>query len=95
MVNKLLKLWNSNKILFWILFPLIAIAFIVNLFLSTNKDGVVEKMRDIETKDGDLKTDQEVADSMADKHKDRASGIEFQIKKIKESEGDENWHEKI
>ena len=88
----LTNLWEKNKILFWILLPLVIAAFVAKLFLDSNVDGAIEDVNNAQKKDGELGNEQAAANSAADVHKENADKIEDKINTNNSSSGDENWH---
>ncbi len=89
MINKLLGLWEKNKVLFCILLPLVIIAFGIKIFLDLNADAGRQDVIKAENKDQELKKEQDRLNNEANKEKAQADQIEDQINNLDEDEG---WH---
>jgi hypothetical protein len=88
----LTSLWEKNRILFWILLPLVILAFVVKLFLDSNYEGAIDDVNTVQQNDNELGKEQANTNSAADVHKENADRIEGKINLNNNSEGDEKWH---
>ena len=73
-MNKLLDLKKKNKILYYVLFPLVIIALIVKFLMDNNVLGAKKSIKKAELKDIDLKAEQEEAQRKAEVMKAEADG---------------------
>lgn len=94
MIDKILNIKNKSKILYYIIFPLVIIAFIAKFLMENNISGAKKDLKKAEEKDAALKAEQdrleaesEKAKAEADGHKDKAEDLEND----KPSVG-EDWH---
>lgn len=87
----LLSLWGKNKTLFYILLPLVIIAFVSKLVLDSNYQGAIDTVNDAQNADNELAQQQAAANAVANTHNDNANAIEDKIDTIN---GDEGWHKK-
>lgn len=96
MIDKLLNLKHKNKILYYILIPLVAIALLLKLLMELNVLGAKKDIKKAEKKDIDLKAEQEEAMRKAKELQDEAAGhktsAEKHESKASESKGDADWH---
>ena len=86
MLNKILELKSTNKILFWVLLPIVIIAFVVKFLSSNNIEGAKEDLQEAEKTDEVLRNEQEELNNEADK-------LVAEVKN--NTEVDENWHKDV
>lgn len=72
MIEKLLNLKNTNKVLFWVLIPLVAVAFIVNLLMKFNILGAKRDLKKTENQVIDLEKEKDAAIKKANELKNQA-----------------------
>lgn len=108
MISKLLNLKNTNKVLFWVLIPLVALAFIAKFLMDMNIIGAKKYLKKTEDKIIDLQKEKEEAErkaqemlNKAQKHENKAQELHNEADKArdesekKESEKaniDYDWH---
>ena len=95
-MDKLLNLKNTNKVLYYILIPLVLIALAVKFLMDNNIIGAKKSLDDAEKKDIDLKAEQEEAERKAKELQDKANKHGEAAKKHEENadnvDVDEDWH---
>lgn len=110
MIEKLLNLKNTNKILFWVLLPLVAIAFGINLLMKANVLGAKRDLKKTELEVIDLEKEKDAAIKKANelqgeaqthennalKHHDAADDAraESEVQEAMKADRDLNWHKK-
>jgi len=91
MIDKLLGLYKTNKILFFILIIPVAIAFIYKLLMSNNLKQARIEVKQTEEKDKSIIKDQKKTKKKIDKLIDQIKDIE---NGIDDDDVDEDWHKK-
>lgn len=110
MISKLLNLKNTNKILFWVLLPLIAVAFVVNILMKLNVLGGKRDLKNTEKEVIDLEKEKAEAirkanelqnqasehDSKAQEHHNSADAAKAksEAKEAEKANIDLDWHKK-
>lgn len=89
-MDKWLKgLWNNNKILFFILIPLVILVFFKDLILDLLIGNARKVANEAKKKDEELKNEEDKINNEANRIKTEADRIEDDINK---TEVDEDWH---
>lgn len=91
MDNFFSNLWKNNKILFFILIPLVVVWFFKDLILKLIVGVANKELQNAKEKDSSIKQEQDKANDAADAHKANSDKLEQDIGKISE---DEEWHKK-
>jgi F0F1-type ATP synthase membrane subunit b/b' len=89
MYEKILKLKEKNKILFYLLCIPLCVIFIYEIYNKLIVAGAKKDIKDAEKKDDKLKKKQEEAKRQAKEHKDKADEIG---KKAQQKNTDKDWH---
>lgn len=96
MIETILKLKDNNKILFWILIPLVIIALVVKFLMDMNIAGAKKDLLKTKKVDIDLAAEQEAANNKANALLQEALNAGDKAKnhenKAKNSESDLDWH---
>lgn len=108
MINKLLGLKENNKVLFWILIPLVALAFIVKILMELNIIGAKRDLKKAENNVLEIQKQKEEAerkakeliesskknDEKAKNHHVKADEHKANAEKLEKEKPkiDENWH---
>lgn len=106
MIDKILNLKNTNKILFWLLLPMVAVAFITKILMKINIAGAKKDLDNAEKETNELRREREellkkaddlekkamLDDNNAEHHAIKAKEIREEIEKINKKEQDLNWH---
>lgn len=98
MDEKIKKLWNGNKILFWILFPFILLLFIGYLLRDLIIAALIGSARktteDARSRDKTLEEKMHAEEVEATKSKAEADAAAKRIEERKESDIDLDWNKK-
>lgn len=94
MDEKIKNLWNNNKILFFILLPLILIFVFRDLILSLLIGSARKVSEGAKKEDEKLKDQALQAEREADKLKTQSDSIEEKIKERTEDDIPEDWHKR-
>ncbi len=89
MYEKLLKIKEEKKWLFYLLIIPFVILLLYEMYNKYLVNSGKEAVKDAEKKDKDLKAEQEKAEHGSDYHKEKSDKIE---EKIKDTDIDEDWH---
>ena len=108
MISKLLNLKNTNKVLFWVLIPVVALAFIAKFLMEMNIIGAKRDLKDAEIDVADFNKEKEEAErkakeflDQAQKHENKASEhhkkadeakAASEKKESEKADIDYNWH---
>ena len=92
MIDKLLGLWKTNKILFFILIVPVIIAFIYKVLMATNVAGAKKEIKQAEKKDLELRDEQKNSEAKSELIKKQIQEIEKAIESVSTTE--EDWHKK-
>jgi cell division protein FtsL len=87
------NLWQKNKIVFFLLIPIILLVVFKNVIFAFLARSVKNEVKDAVKKDDELKKEQESLVNESEKQKASADAIENQIKNNAESVSDD-WHKK-
>lgn len=93
MDNWIKNLWNNNKILFFVLLPLVLIVFFRDLIMELLIGSVRKEVRETKDKDAKLKAEQDAANKEAERLKAEADKIDKDIENGKDP--DKDWHKKL
>jgi len=85
------NLWNKNKILFFVLIPLIVIVLFKDLLIGLLGHSIRKEANKARKEDKDLKAKADAANKKADSLKAEADGAED---RIKNKDSGLDWHEK-
>jgi hypothetical protein len=95
-MEKLLALKDKNKILYYVLFPLVIIALIIKFVLDNNESKAREEIKDAQKVDFDLEAEQDEAKRIADELKADAAGhgakAEEHENNANNADADSDWH---
>lgn len=98
MDEKIKSLWNNNRILFFILLPLVIILFLGFVFrdlvLALLIGSARKTSEEAKKNDEELKAKQNAANNQANELKAKSDQIEEKINERKEEEVSEDWHKK-
>jgi len=89
MYEKILKLKDKNKLLFYLLFIPFCVIFIYEIYNKFIVAGAKKDIKDAENKDDKLKKKQQDLEKKAQEHKDKADEIG---KKAQQKNTDKDWH---
>lgn len=96
MIDKLLNLKHKNKILYYILIPLVVIAVIIKFLIELNVFGAKKDIKKAEQKDIDLKAEQEAAERKAEELRREAAehkaSAERHEKEADKEDAGLDWH---
>lgn len=92
MIDKLLGLWKTNKILFFILIVPVIIAFIYKVLMAANVAGAKKEIKQAEKKDLELRDEQKNAEAKSELIEKQIKEMEKAIEKVSTTE--EGWHKK-
>lgn len=108
MISKLLNLKNTNKVLFWVLIPLVAFAFIIKILMELNILGAKRDLKKTEKETIDLGKEKEEAEAkakeflnQAEKHESKAAEhhkvadeakARAEEKEAEKADVDYDWH---
>lgn len=87
MLEKLLKLWDSNKWLFLLALPVIIVLLVTKAMLVGTATKAENSIKNTQRRDDNLKKIQEKANKDAEEEIKKAEEL-----KKKEIKDDENWH---
>jgi uncharacterized protein HemX len=90
-MESILNLWNTKRWLFWLLLPVVIIAFGLKIFMGGQAEKGAEDIRKAEEKDRELAKQQNEANGKANEAKAQADAI-GQI--VNKPNTDENWYKK-
>lgn len=109
MLDKLLNLKNTNKILFYVLIPIVALAFIVKFLMELNIIGAKRDIKKAEKETKELQEEKEklvkkaeeleakaaIDDNNAEHHAKKAKEIRNKIKEVESGDPGLDWHKKL
>jgi Tfp pilus assembly protein PilO len=90
-MDYLLNLWNTKRWLFWVLIPLVIIAFGLKIFMGGQAEKGAEDIKKAEDKDRELAKQQAEANGKADALKAQADQVGNQADK---PNTDVEWYKK-
>jgi uncharacterized protein YlxW (UPF0749 family) len=85
----ILDLWNTKRWLFWLLLPIVIIAFGLKFFMGNQSEKGLEDIKKAEELDCDLKKQQDDTNNNANQLKSESNQLENQINT---NNVDENWY---
>jgi hypothetical protein len=89
-MNKWIKdLWNNNKLLFFILIPIVILVFFNDIIMQLIASGARKEVNKTKSKDDQLKTELKELDEKANMHKKNADNIRDERDNV---EVDEDWY---
>lgn len=94
MDEKIKNLWNNNKLLFFLLLPIILIFVFRDLVISILIGSARKTAEEAKREDANLQSQANQADRDADKLKGQVDNLEDDIKKRNENDIGEDWNKK-
>jgi zona occludens toxin (predicted ATPase) len=94
MDEKIKGLWNSNKILFFLLIPIILIFVFRDLIMSILIGSARKVSENAKKEDEQLKSKADEAERQSELEKQKADLIADRIENRKEEDVSEDWHKK-
>jgi hypothetical protein len=85
------NLWNKNRVLFFILIPLVILWVLKDILLKSIVFLGNREFKKAVEKDKEIKSEQDRLNNQANDHKANSDRLEKEIEKISE---DEEWHKK-
>ena len=96
MMNKILNLKNTNKFLYYVLFPVVIFVFMLKIMLDSNIMKAVKSLQNAQKTEDSLKKEQEKLQKESDKLSVEANEIGKKASVHEENANslnvDENWH---
>jgi len=86
------NLWEKNKIIFFILLPLVLLVFFKDFILELLIGSARKMANKAKEKDSSLKAEEDKLNNDAEKHKTEADRLNDEIENGKDP--DEDWHKK-
>ena len=96
MINKLKDLKYKNKILYFVVLPLLGLLIVFKFLIDNNLFKANKELKNTQKQDFDLEKEQKDAEAKANKLIKEANGHKNEAEKLeeKDTEADENWHSK-
>lgn len=88
------KLWENNKILFFLLLPITLVALFYKFYMDYNMMMAEKELKETQSKDDKLKAEQDELNNKANEHLNKANESAQKVKDRENEEVDLEWHKK-